>query len=57
MDDGEGGVMHETVAYFADHLPEWHEAFLNSFIKMQSNGYSKDALKINDMTGFWRHMA
>jgi len=57
MSDGEGGIMHETVQYFADHLPEWHEAFLKTFIKMQRNGYAQDDLKVNDMSGFWKHMA
>ena len=56
MSDGEGGIMHETVQYFADYLPEWHEAFLKTFIKMQQNGYAQDDLKVNDMSGFWKHM-
>ena len=56
MSDGEGGVMHETVKYFADNLKQWHEAFLKAFIKMQGNGYEVDDLKTNDLSKFWKHI-
>ena len=48
--------MHETIQKFADHLSEWHEAFLQTFIKMQRNVYSQDDLKVFDMSGFLTHM-
>ena len=55
MSDGEGGIMHETVQFFADNLKDWHEAFISAFLKMQNNGYGQDELKTNDLTGFWKH--
>ena len=57
MDDGEGTPMYQNVEFFADNNKAWIYSFVDVFSKMQSNGYTNDQLKIQNLDGsFWDHM-
>ena len=45
IDDGSGSALADTVEHFAHNLKDWIDSFVQTFTKMQANGYSKGQLR------------